>query len=80
MDLTTGELATLRNLLAKSQGESVAFVSIADASALTGYGLAVRTPQGWAITDAGRAHLEAEGKEAGSPGEYGNVLRGPGSS
>ncbi len=48
-----GHLEALRNLSKKQKGEDVGFINIADARALTELGLAIRTPQGWQITDAG---------------------------
>jgi hypothetical protein len=52
------ELQALRNLSRKQNGEEVDFINIADARALTERGLAVRTQQGWVITDAGASLLQ----------------------
>ena len=51
--LDAGPLEALRNLHKKQQGGEVGFINIADARTLTDLGLALRTPQGWEITDAG---------------------------
>ena len=58
--LSADELQALRNLSKKQGGEDVAFINIADARALTELGLAVRTQQGWVITDAGARLLNGE--------------------
>jgi hypothetical protein len=51
--LDDGPLEALRNLYKKQQGGEVGFINIADARRLTELGLALRTPQGWEITEAG---------------------------
>ncbi len=53
LSIDDGCLEALRNLQRKQKGEDVGFINIADARALTELGLALRTPQGWQITDAG---------------------------
>jgi hypothetical protein len=58
--INSGQLEALRNLLKKQSGEDVEFINIADARALTELGLAVRTQQGWVITEAG-SRLLGEG-------------------
>ncbi len=65
-DLTADELQALRNLAKKQGGEDVAFINIADAQALTERRLAVRTQQGWVITEAG-AQLLKDGASDQSP-------------
>jgi hypothetical protein len=67
MDLSDHERDTLRALLSKGDGQAIAFVNIADARALTARGFAVRSGQGWNITDAGRAHLNARSAEPSGP-------------
>jgi hypothetical protein len=57
VSLTDGQLHALRNLGDKHAGNLTAFVNIADARHLTELGLAIRTRQGWDITDAGLARL-----------------------
>lgn len=59
VSLTDGQLHALRNLAHKHAGNITAFVNIADARHLTELGLAIRTRQGWDITDAGLARLAA---------------------
>ena len=54
-DLTEGQLDALRNLVRKGEGESVPFINIADARALTELGLARRSREGWDMTAEGRA-------------------------
>jgi hypothetical protein len=56
-DLTESQLHALRNLARKRTGESVPFVKIADARALTELGLAERSREGWDITGEGSALL-----------------------
>ncbi len=56
MSISDTELQALRNLSKKQNGEDVDFINIADARALTELGLALRTQQGWVITEAG-SHL-----------------------
>jgi hypothetical protein len=50
MDMSDGELATLKALLAVDEGDAARFVNINVARTLTERGWAVRTRQGWAIT------------------------------
>jgi hypothetical protein len=45
--------AALENLHRKKSGLEVDWINIADARALTELGLAVRSHQGWSITEAG---------------------------
>jgi hypothetical protein len=59
--LSGDELQALRNLAKKQSGEPVEFINIADARALTELGLAVRTQQGWVITEAGTRLLNGDG-------------------
>lgn len=56
-DLSDGELQALRNLAEKRGGSDTAFVNIADARQLTELGLAIRSRQGWEITEAGVSYL-----------------------
>ena len=56
-DLTSGQIEALRDLARKRDGESVPFVNIADARALTELGMAERSREGWNITPAGAALL-----------------------
>jgi len=51
----------LRDLFKKQAGEDVEFINIADARALTELGLAIRSQQGWVITEAGSRLLNGEG-------------------
>ena len=46
-------LEALQNSHKKQLGHDVGFTNIAEAQALTNLGLALRTAQGWQITDAG---------------------------
>jgi hypothetical protein len=64
MRITDKELQALRNLAKKQAGEDVDFINIADARALTEAGLALRTQQGWVITDAGTRLLSGEHQAA----------------
>lgn len=57
--MTDGQLRALHDLRRKRAGETVPFVNIADAQTLTARGLALRTPEGWAITAEGEALLAA---------------------
>ena len=56
-DLSESQLHALRNLARKRTGETVPFVKIADARALTELGLAERSREGWDITGEGSALL-----------------------
>ena len=56
-DLTSGQIEALQDLARKRDGESVPFVNIADARALTELGMAERSREGWDITPAGAALL-----------------------
>jgi hypothetical protein len=55
--LTDLEISTLKNIAEKHNGAVTQFVNIATAQHLTELGLAIRTRQGWDITDAGMARL-----------------------
>ncbi|WGM37380.1 hypothetical protein [Caulobacter sp. NIBR1757] len=59
MALSETQLTALRNLAAKKAGRPVDFINIADARALTEFGLAARSREGWEITAAGQAALAA---------------------
>ena len=59
MTLSDGQLTALRNLAAKKGGSAVDWINIADARALTELGLAERNREGWIITQAGEAALQA---------------------
>ena len=59
MTLTDGQYAALRNLARKKAGNAVDWITISDARALTSLGLAIRDREGWVITQAGEAALEA---------------------
>jgi hypothetical protein len=67
MSISDKELQALRNLSKKQAGEDVDFINIADARALTELGLALRTQQGWVITDAGTRLLSGEGGSSAAP-------------
>ena len=56
-DLSSGQLAALRDLALKKSGGHVPFVNIAAARALTELGLAERSREGWDISAAGAALL-----------------------
>ena len=56
-DLTELQLHTLQLLARKQAGESVAFVNIAAARALSDMGLAERSHEGWDITPRGSSAL-----------------------
>ena len=58
-DLTDQQLTALRNLDRKRAGESVDFINIADARALTEAGFALRQASGWRISDRGVALLQS---------------------
>jgi hypothetical protein len=60
--LTSDQLEALRDLARKQAGESVGFVNIADARALTDMGLAHRIRSGWEITPEGSALLASLGE------------------
>ncbi len=62
MDLSPGQLEALRNLARKREGAHVPFINISDARALTGFGLAARSREGWDITSAGAEHLAGMGR------------------
>ena len=57
MKLSGGQVTALQNLDRKLAGEDVAWISIADARALSELGLAERNRAGWNITSAGQAWL-----------------------
>jgi hypothetical protein len=57
-ELTERQRQALENLARKQAGESVPFVNISDAQALTALGLAERSREGWDITADGVALLE----------------------
>jgi hypothetical protein len=57
MKLSSGEIGALENLERKLAGEDVAWISIADARALSELGLAERNRAGWNITSAGQTWL-----------------------
>jgi len=57
MTLSAGQAAALENLRRKQSGETVDWINIADARALTELGMAERTREGWVITAAGIALL-----------------------
>jgi hypothetical protein len=57
VDLSAGEAVALRNLARKQAGETVDWINIADARALTELGLAERNRGGWEITAAGQSLL-----------------------
>jgi len=59
MELSAGQLSALRDLRVKKAGGEVDWINIADARALTELGLAERNREGWIITAAGEAALEA---------------------
>jgi hypothetical protein len=76
VSLTDGQLHALRNLGDKHAGNLTAFVNIADARHLTELGLAIRTRQGWDITDAGLARLAlADGSSHDAPTDL-HLVRG----
>lgn len=57
MTLTPGQFTALSNLQRKKAGESVDWINISDARALTDLGYAERTGGGWVITPAGTTVL-----------------------
>ncbi len=59
MGLSVPLLAALENLHRKKIGLAVDWINIADARALTDLGLAVRSHQGWSITEAGQEARDA---------------------
>lgn len=59
MSLSPGQLTALRNLSSKKAGNEVDWINIADARALVELGLAERNREGWTITPAGAAAMEA---------------------
>jgi hypothetical protein len=59
MTLSSGQVAALNNLERKRAGQHVDFINIADARSLTDLGLAIRTREGWEITDAGLLAINA---------------------
>ena len=65
--LTDEQLAALRNLDRKRNGEDVDFINIADARALTDAGFAVRQASGWRINDRGVALLQSQTSVAPAP-------------
>ena len=58
MDISDQELCALYNLADKQAGETVEFISITAARALTELGLARRTRSGWEITTEGAALIK----------------------
>jgi hypothetical protein len=58
--LSDGEIQALENLGRKKGGETVGWISIADARALTELGLARRSANGWVLTPAGAEQLALE--------------------
>jgi hypothetical protein len=52
-------MAALNNLERKHAGQDVDFINIAHAQSLTDLGLAIRTREGWEITDSGLHALKA---------------------
>ena len=60
IDLSPGQLEALQNLARKQDGETVDWINISDARALTGLGLAERHSSGWQITKTGSALLAGE--------------------
>ena len=68
MELSQTEIGTLRNLSDRARG-GTDFVGISAAMRLTGYGLAAKTRQGWAITGAGLVWLtEQSASDGGNRG------------
>ena len=65
MALSGGQLAALRNLSRKKQGQPVGWISISHARALTELGFATRNPSGWQITAQGEAALSAADSQDG---------------
>jgi hypothetical protein len=63
MPLSDGQLAALKNLARKRDGQLVDWINIADARALTDLGLAERSQEGWDITAAGTEALAALTKD-----------------
>ena len=58
MDISDAQLAALHNLADKKSGQTVPWINIADAQALTAMGLAQRTRSGWEITLDGACLLQ----------------------
>lgn len=71
MNLSPGQLEALQNLARKQGGETVDWVNISDARALTELGLAERHSAGWQITKTGSALLAGDSIEtaAAEPAE-----------
>lgn len=69
MCLSAPLMAALENLGRKKAGQEVDWINIADARALTDLGLAERTGEGWVISAAGAAALDAQdaGRSTPSP-------------
>lgn len=65
-ELTSGQRETLRDLARKNAGETIGFINIADARALTELDLAQRSREGWDITPAGLALLADQPKPPAS--------------
>ena len=61
MTISDKQRQALANLSDKEAGETVDFINIADARALTELGLARRTPGGWQITPEGKALIDGPG-------------------
>jgi len=57
MALSPGQLTALRNLARKRAGETVDWINISDARALTELGYAERNREGWNITPEGASLL-----------------------
>jgi hypothetical protein len=69
--------AALENLHRKKSGLAVDWINIADARALTELGLAVRSHQGWSITEAGEEAHGARRQEQDDGDHAGCVVAYP---
>jgi hypothetical protein len=77
MQLSASLRAALENLHQKNSGVTVDWINIADARALTELGLAVRSHQGWTITDAGKEAHSAEARGPDVVENSGGILAYP---
>ena len=77
MPLSAPLRAALENLHRKKNGQAVEWINIADARALTELGLAVRSHQGWSITDAGQEVRGAEPQPRDESDDPGRVVAYP---
>lgn len=77
MSLSDSLRAALENLHQKQSGVTVDWINIADARELTELGLAKRSHQGWAITEAGQEARRAQPDASGGAEHAGKVVDYP---